>query len=481
MLLSQLTDNLQIPFSATADVEITDVTFDSRTVRHGSLFVAVRGTQSDGHQYIVSATEQGAAAVVCEYLPKEQKEGVIYLQVKESSHALGIIAANFYGNPSQQLKLVGVTGTNGKTTIATQLYKLFLSLGHRAGLLSTVCNYIDRSPVDATHTTPDALTINRLLADMVKAGCQYAFMEVSSHAVVQGRIDGLLFAGGIFTNLTRDHLDYHGTMAHYLKAKKRFFDILPASAFALVNYDDPNGSVMLQNSKATPKTYSIRTLADFKTKIIESSFEGTVLHINNQEITVPIVGKFNVSNLTAVYGAAVLLGKEAEEVFVALSTLKEVPGRFEIFRAPSGYTAIVDYAHTPDALTNVITAINDIRANQGQLITVVGCGGNRDRGKRPLMAKEAVRGSNRVILTSDNPRDENPQAILDDMLAGLDVVEQRKTLVIGDRREAIRTACALSQMNDVILIAGKGHETYQIVRGVKHHFDDREEVKKCLT
>lgn len=475
--LNDLIDALS-PLKVVGDttIAIAAVQFDSRLIATNDLFVATRGTTSDGHAFIAKAIEQGAVAVVCEELPAQQSDGITYILVDNSAHALGLIASQYYDRPSERLTLVGVTGTNGKTTVATLLYELFLALGYKAGLLSTVCNYIDRTPVEATHTTPDALAINSLLARMADAGCEYAFMEVSSHAAAQCRIDGLLFAGGIFTNLTRDHLDYHGTVDNYLKAKKRFFDLLPAEAFALTNRDDRNGEVMLQNCRAKHLTYSIRSMADFKTKIVESGFEGMTLIMNDREVTLPFVGRFNASNLTAVYGAAVLLGEDDEAVLVALSALKAVPGRFETLRAPQGFTAIVDYAHTPDALTNVLETINDIRSGNGTLITVVGCGGNRDRGKRPLMAREAVKASDRVILTSDNPRDENPQDILDEMLEGLDVVERRKVLVIGDRREAIRTACVLAQKGDVILVAGKGHENYQIIRGTKHHFDDKEEL-----
>ncbi len=376
--------------------------------------------------------------------------------------------------------MVGVTGTNGKTTIATLLYKLFSELGYKVGLLSTVCNYIDKKAIEATHTTPDSLALNELLANMVDAGCEYAFMEVSSHSVDQRRIAGLEFDGGIFTNITRDHIDYHLTFENYLKAKKGFFDALSANSFALTNADDKNGLVMLQNSKARKYTYSLRGMADFKTKILEHGFDGMLLDMNDREVNVSFIGKFNASNLSAVFGAAVLLGQDEMEVLRIISSLSSVSGRFETLRAPQGFTAIVDYAHTPDALNNVISTINQILEGNGRLITVVGCGGNRDKGKRPMMAREAVDGSWKTILTSDNPRNEEPQDILNDMLAGLDVIQKSKSITIVDRREAIKTACALAQVGDVVLVAGKGHEDYQIVQGVKHHFDDREEVKKCF-
>lgn len=480
MKISKLLENVRLCAALAADCEVSGLCFDSRAVKPGDVFVATRGTAVDGHDFIAKAVEQGAVAVVCETLPENRAEGVVYIQTADSAEALGVMASNFYGRPSQQLTLVGVTGTNGKTTIATLLYQLFRSLGYKVGLLSTVCNYVDDEAVESTHTTPDALELNALLARMVAAGCEYAFMECSSHAIDQRRIAGLRFRGGIFTNLTRDHMDYHKTVDNYLKAKKRFFDDLPRDAFALTNLDDKNGEVMLQNCAAQKKTYSIRTLADFKTRVLESSFEGMLLEMNGREISLPFVGRFNASNLTAVFGAAVLLGFDEDEILCRLSALHAVSGRFETIVSPSGVTAIVDYAHTPDALANVLATINDVRLGKGTLITVVGCGGNRDKGKRPMMAREAVNASNRVILTSDNPRDEEPQAILDDMLAGLDDEQKRCVLVIADRREAIKTAAALAQRGDVILVAGKGHENYQIVKGVKHHFDDHEEVRNAL-
>ncbi len=462
------------------DVNIENIQFDSRKVTSRSVFVATKGTASDGHQYIALAIESGAVAVVCEEMPDEINPDITYIKVENSSDALGKMASAWYGFPSSKMTLIGVTGTNGKTTIVTLLYNLFRELGFKAGLLSTVINYVDDLAVEATHTTPDALELNALLAQMAEAGCTYAFMEVSSHSVEQRRIAGLEFDGGVFTNLTRDHIDYHLTFENYLKAKKQFFDDLSEDAFALTNLDDKNGLVMLQNSKAKKYTYSLRTLADFKTRILEHGFEGMLLDMNNREVNVSFIGKFNASNLSAVFGTAVLLGQDELEVLRIISSLHSVSGRFETFHAPTGYTAIVDYAHTPDALTNVISSINQILQGNGRLITVVGCGGNRDKGKRPMMAREAVNGSWKAILTSDNPRNEEPQDILNDMLAGLDMVEKAKSLTIVDRREAIRTACALAQAGDVVLVAGKGHEDYQIVQGVKHHFDDREEVKKCF-
>jgi len=462
------------------EIDITSIQFDSRKVEVGSVFVATRGTASDGHQYIALAIGKGAVAVVCEEIPAEINPNVTYVKVDNSADALGKMASAWYGFPSSKMILVGITGTNGKTTIATLLYQLFRVLGHKAGLLSTVCNYVNDLAVEATHTTPDALALNELLAQMVDAGCEYAFMEVSSHSVDQRRIAGLDFDGGVFTNITRDHIDYHLTFENYLKAKKQFFDELSADAFALTNADDKNGMVMLQNSKAKKYTYSLRTLADFKTRILEHGFEGMLLEMNDREVNVSFIGKFNASNLSAVFGTAVLLGQDELEVLRIISSLHSVSGRFETIHAPAGYTAIVDYAHTPDALTNVISTINQILEGNGRLITVVGCGGNRDKGKRPMMAREAVNGSWKAILTSDNPRFEEPQDILNDMLAGLDVVEKAKSLTIVDRREAIRTACALAQKGDVVLVAGKGHEDYQIVQGVKHHFDDKEVVRECF-
>ncbi len=476
-----LLQNIQVKsVKGNSQADITNIQFDSRKVESGNMFVATRGTASDGHDYIQAAVDKGVVAVVCEVLPGMLSENVTYIEVTDSSDALGHIASAWYDFPSSKMILVGVTGTNGKTTIATLLYKLFRELGYNAGLLSTVCNYVNDEAVEATHTTPDSLALNELLARMVTAGCKYAFMEVSSHSVDQRRIAGLEFDGGIFTNITRDHIDYHLTFENYLKAKKRFFDDLTPDAFALTNADDKNGLVMLQNTKAQKYTYSLRGMADFKTKILEHGFDGMLLDMNDREVNVSFIGKFNASNLSAVFGAAVLLGADELEVLRIISSLNSVSGRFETLRAPQGYTAIVDYAHTPDALNNVIGTINQILQGNGRLITVVGCGGNRDKGKRPMMAREAVDGSWKAILTSDNPRFEEPQDILNDMLEGLDVIQKSKSLTIVDRREAIKTACALAQKGDVVLVAGKGHEDYQIVQGIKHHFDDREEVKKCF-
>jgi UDP-N-acetylmuramyl-tripeptide synthetase len=458
------------------EIEIKGIHFDSRKIETGFLFVAVPGTQSDGHLFIDKAIENGATGIVCQVLPEKCLPKITYMQVLDSAEALGRIASSWNGDPSKNLILVGVTGTNGKTTIATLLYTLFQNLGYKSGLLSTISNFIDRKEVPANHTTPDAIELNALLKDMVTAGCEYVFMEVSSHAVTQKRISGLTFKGGIFTNLTRDHLDYHQTFEAYRDAKKSFFDQLSASSFALTNKDDKNGMFMLQNTAAEKKTYSLLSLADFKGKTLETHFDGTLMTINDKEIMTRFVGKFNAYNLLAVYGAAILLKQNPEEVLVQLSSLQSVSGRFQTFLSPEGYTAIVDYAHTPDALTNVINAIKDVLGNKGNLITVVGCGGNRDKGKRPIMAQEAARLSDYTILTSDNPRFENPEDILNDMEEGLkaESFKKKKYLRITDRKEAIRTACILAQSQDVILIAGKGHEDYQEIKGVKHHFDDRE-------
>ena len=460
--------------------EIDGVQIDSRRITNGDLFIAVNGTAVDGHNYISKAVESGAVAVLCEVIPVDASEMVTYIKVENTEQVVGQVATTFYGNPTEKLKLVGVTGTNGKTTIATVLYEMFRRMGHKAGLLSTVANYIDGEVIPTEHTTPDPITLNALLARMVEAGCEYAFMEVSSHSVVQNRIGGLKFAGGLFTNITRDHLDYHKTFDNYIKAKKQFFDNLPAEAFAITNIDDKNGMVMMQNTKAQVRTYSVHSPADFRAKIVECHFEGMYLEINGKEVGVQFIGKFNVSNLLAVYGAAVMLGKDEHEVLVALSAMKPVNGRFEALRSPTGYTAIVDYAHTPDALENVLNAIHGVLNGKGQVITVCGAGGNRDKGKRPLMAREAVKQSDKVIITSDNPRFEEPQDIINDMLAGLDEEQMKKVIAIVDRRQAIKTACMIAKEGDVILIAGKGHEDYQDVKGVKHHFDDKEEVKACF-
>ncbi len=463
------------------DIDITGVNIDSQKIEKGHLFVAMKGTQTDGHKFIPKALELGAAAVLCEDLPEEKTEGVTYIQVASTESAVGPVATMFFGEPSQKLRLVGVTGTNGKTTIATLLYNMFRKFGHKCGLLSTVCNYIEDEAIPADHTTPDPIELNRLLSKMVEAGCEYAFMECSSHAIAQQRIGGLKFTGGLFTNLTRDHLDYHKTFENYRDAKKAFFDGLPKDAFAITNADDKNGSVMVQNCKAKVKTYSTRTMADFRARIIECHFEGMYLEIDGHEVGVQFIGKFNVSNLLAVYGAAVMLGKKPEDILVILSTLKSVAGRLEPIRSQEGVTAIVDYAHTPDALENVLNAIHEVmEGKSGQIITVCGAGGNRDKGKRPLMAQEAAKQSDRVIITSDNPRFEEPQDIINDMLAGLNAQQMKKTVSITDRKEAIRTACMMAQKGDVILIAGKGHEDYQEIKGVKHHFDDREVVREIF-
>ena len=463
------------------EVEISDIQMDSRKAAKGCLFVAVKGTQTDGHAYIAKAIENGANAIICEDLPDEKKEGITYIAVKDTEDAVGKLATTFYGNPTEKLDLIGVTGTNGKTTIATLLYNMFRKFGYKVGLISTVCNYIDGEAIPTDHTTPDPITLNKLLGQMADEGCKYAFMEVSSHAVAQKRISGLIFAGGIFTNLTRDHLDYHKTVENYLKAKKAFFDALPKTAFALTNLDDKNGKVMVQNTKAKVVTYSLRTLSDFKGKVLEDGFEGMLMDINNREVNVQFIGRFNASNLLAVYGTACMLGKQQEDIMLIMSILKPVSGRFDALRSPRGYTAIIDYAHTPDALTNVLNTIQEVLNGKGQVITVVGAGGNRDKGKRPIMAQEAVKQSDKVIITSDNPRFEEPQDIINDMLAGLSKDEMRKVLTIVDRKEAIRTACMLAQPKDVILIAGKGHENYQDVKGVKHHFDDKEVVGEIFS
>ena len=475
MKLNEVLKNITpIKIVGNDNVEITGVNIDSRRIKAGHLFVAIRGTQVDGHQFIDKAIELGADAVLCEELPEKLSRHVTYVQVESTEDAVGKVATLFYGNPSHKLKLVGVTGTNGKTTIATLLYNMFRKFGYKVGLLSTVCNYIDDVEVPADHTTPDPIELNELLAKMVEAGCEYAFMECSSHAIHQKRIGGLKFAGGLFTNLTRDHLDYHKTFENYRNAKKAFFDGLPKDAFAITNADDKNGMIMVQNTKATVKTYSIRSMADFRARILECHFEGMYLEIDGREVGVQFIGKFNVSNLLAVYGAAIMLGKKPEDILLVLSTLHSVSGRLEPIHSPEGFTAIVDYAHTPDALANVLNAIHEVLDGKGHVITVCGAGGNRDKGKRPLMAQEAVRQSDKVIITSDNPRFEDPQEIINEMLAGLNEQQMRKVVSIVDRKEAIRTACMMAQKGDVVLVAGKGHENYQEIKGVKHHFDDKE-------
>lgn len=463
------------------DRVITSLTDDSRKVTEGAMFVAVRGVTVDGHSFIPSLTDRHPAAIVVETLPETLFDGVTYIQVTNSAIALGQLASQWYGNPSRQLKLVGVTGTNGKTTTATLIYEMARLWGYKAGLLSTVCNYIDTRAVPAKQTTPDPLTINQLLSEMVDEGCEYAAMEVSSHAADQHRIAGLTFAGGIFTNLTRDHLDYHKTFDAYLAAKKSFFDNLPADAFAITNIDDKVGEVMLQNTRARKLTYSLRTMADFRCRIIESHLDGTLMSFNNNEVHTLFTGRFNAYNLTAVYAACIMLGWDKDEVLQRMSMLVPVAGRFQTIQSSTGVTAIVDYAHTPDAVINVLETIRDVIGSNGNIITVVGAGGNRDKGKRPIMAREAALRSDRLILTSDNPRFEEPNDILADMREG--VAEPQlaaRTLVNADRREAIRLAVALAQKGDVILIAGKGHEDYQEIKGVKHHFDDREVVKEIF-
>lgn len=458
------------------DKEINLLTPDSRRVEAGAMFVAVRGTVVDGHSFIPVVSTTGVAAIVCEQLPQLLESGITYIKVENSAVALGHLASEWYGNPSRELKLVGVTGTNGKTTTATLIYEMARLMGNKAGLLSTVRNYVDDKPYATTQTTPDPLTINRLLREMVDAGCGYAAMEVSSHAADQHRIAGLHFAGAVFSNLTRDHLDYHKSVEAYLKAKKSFFDNLDADSFALTNIDDKTGLVMTQNTRAAVKTYSLRSEADFTGRIVESRLDGTLLSLNGREVEVMFTGRFNAYNLTAVYGASVLLGWPVDDILRCMSMLVPVAGRFQTLRSPRGYVAVVDYAHTPDAVVNVLNAIREVVGDKAQVITVVGAGGNRDHGKRPIMAAEAARLSDRLILTSDNPRFEDPRAILADMEAGLDASQRPRTLTIVDRREAIRTATALAQAGDVVLIAGKGHEDYQEINGVKHHFDDRETV-----
>lgn len=459
---------------------VESICFDSRSVRSGDLFVAVRGTCSDGHSFIDSAIASGAAAVMCEELPEDASDSVCWILTPDTSSALAQGAANFFDNPSHKLKLVGVTGTNGKTTVATLLYDLFIALGYPCGLLSTVANYINGKVVPATHTTPDPVKLNFLLSEMVEAGCEYAFMEVSSHSVVQNRIGGLLFAGGLFTNITHDHLDYHKTFDNYISAKKGFFDRLTPGSFAIVNGDDRNGRVMIQNCRASKKIYSLHSMADYMARIIENRFEGMLLRIGNQDVSTRFIGEFNAYNLLAVYAVAESLGASTEEILVALSNLSPVPGRLEVILSPGGVTGVVDYAHTPDALDNVISALNAIREPGVSLITVIGAGGDRDTTKRPRMAAISAAGSDRVVFTSDNPRTEDPEKILDDMFTGLDPVSRRKVLRITDRREAIRTAAMLAGDRGIILVAGKGHETYQEIRGVRSHFDDREELRKLF-
>ena len=462
------------------DVDVVDISFDSRKVGQGTLFFAVKGTQVDGHDYISNAIEKGASVIVCEKMPRKKAENVTYVKVDNSAYVLGVGASNFFGDPSEKLKLVGVTGTNGKTTIATLLYRLFTEAGYSCGLLSTIENIVNREVVPSTHTTPDPIELNALLQKMVDQGCEYAFMEVSSHSVAQDRIAGLCFAGGIFTNLTHDHLDYHKTMANYRNAKKKFFDDLPQSAFALTNLDDKNGAYMLQNTKAKKLSYALKHDADFKGVVMESHFDGMMLKVNGTEMFTQLVGGFNASNILAIYGAALALGFNKEELLVEISKLRGANGRFDMVHSEKGIVGIVDYAHTPDALENVLQTINDVRCHKETLITVVGCGGNRDTTKRPEMAAVAVKLSDRVILTSDNPRNEDPDEIIRQMKAGVAEEDQGKVLSITNRREAIRTAVALAKRGDIILLAGKGHENYQEIKGVKNHFDDKEVLSEAF-
>lgn len=462
------------------NVAITALTFDSRKIEKDSLFIAIKGTQNDGHAYINDVISKGSIGILCEEFPSEINDKVTYVKVKDTSAALGIIASNFYDNPSEKLKLVGVTGTNGKTTTVTLLFNLFKKLGYKVGLLSTVKNQINNDVQVATHTTPDAIQLNALLKQMVDKGCTHCFMEVSSHAVVQNRIAGLVFAGGVFTNITHDHLDYHVTFDEYIKAKKRFFDLLGNTAFALTNKDDANGDVMLQNTRAIKKTYSLRSMADFKCKVVENQFSGLLLNIDNQEVWSKLIGSFNAYNLLAVYATAILLKEDKTNVLTTLSSLTSVEGRFQYIRTDEGVIGIVDYAHTPDALVNVLKTIMDIRTGNEQVITVVGCGGDRDAAKRPMMAKIACDLSNKVILTSDNPRSEDPEEIIRQMQKGVDAVNNKKTISITDRSEAIKTACSYAKPGDIILVAGKGHEKYQEIKGVKHDFDDMQVLQENL-
>jgi UDP-N-acetylmuramoyl-L-alanyl-D-glutamate--2,6-diaminopimelate ligase len=480
ILKSILKDIKVVSLAGSSNIEIAGIAFDSRKVVKDYLFVAVKGTKTDGHEFIKTAIQAGATAIICEALPEKPEENITWIISDDSAMALGMAASNFYGNPSSSLKLTGVTGTNGKTTIATLLYKMFSTLGYKCGLFSTVCNYVVDRELPATHTTPDPVQLNMLLAEMVENGCEFAFMEVSSHSVDQKRIAGLKFAGGIFTNLTHDHLDYHKTFENYLLAKKKFFDSLSPEAFALTNNDDRNGKVMVQNCNAAKYTFSARGMADFRCIVIEQRFEGMGLKIEGEEVWTRFIGDFNASNLIAVYGASVLLGGDKHEVMTILSDLRSVAGRLETVYSPSSISGIVDYAHTPDALLNVIDTINKIRQGGHQLITVVGAGGDRDKTKRPKMAGICAQGSDKTILTSDNPRTEDPEKILDDMESGIGPELKNRVLRIADRRTAIKTAVMMANEGDVILVAGKGHETYQEINGVRHHFDDREELAKAL-
>lgn len=479
-LKNLLTNTSVLEMKGSSDVLVCKICFDSRDVVPGALFVAVRGTATDGHRFIPVAEGLGAAVIVCEELPETLKEGVTYVRVMESSLVLGQVASNFYDNPSDKLKLVGITGTNGKTTVATLLYKLFEELGYKAGLISTVENHIHHQIVPSTHTTPDPVALNSLLAEMIESGCDYCFMEVSSHAIAQHRIEGLKFTGGVFTNLTHDHLDFHKTFDAYLKAKKTFFDTLEKSAFALVNADDRNGMVMLQNTRAYQKTYALKQMADFKARLIENELNGLLLDIEGQEVWFKLTGSFNAYNLLAVFGVSMLLEQDKGKVLTVLSRLTGAEGRFEHIKSPNGIIGIVDYAHTPDAVENVLSTIQDIRKGNEQVITIIGCGGDRDKTKRPVMAKVACEWSDKVIITSDNPRSEDPMDIIRDMQAGITADSIRKVLTIADRREAISTACHMAKPGDIILLAGKGHEKYQEIKGVKHPFDDKEILTEQL-
>lgn len=466
--------------SGNMDREIENIAFDSRKVKKGTLFIAVKGTQVDGHDFIVQSVKSGAVAVVCERMPDEVSEEVTYVAVKDTARALGLIASNFHGNPSSKLKLVGVTGTNGKTTIATLLFNLFRSMGYSTGLLSTVVNRINEEVIQASHTTPDAIQLNEMLDNMVRKGCGFAFMEVSSHAIQQERVAGQQFTGAVFTNISHDHLDYHKTFDAYISAKKKLFDELNSEAFALSNVDDKRGRVMLQNTKAEKNTYALRSVANYKGKLISNTLHGLEMEIDNKNVWFRLIGDFNAYNLLAVYGTATLLGQDPDQVLTHLSLLEGAPGRFEQVPSDSNVTAIVDYAHTPDALQNVLETIAELRSGNEQVITVVGCGGNRDKGKRPLMASIACKLSDKVVFTSDNPRDEDPAEIIKDMQAGVSPADYRKTVVLADREEAIKTACLLANGTDIILVAGKGHETYQEIKGVKHPFDDKEVLSRML-
>ena len=480
-ILSDILRNVNpVKVLGSTSIEVNNIQFDSRKIEKGSLFVAIPGTISDGHDFISKAIELGATAIVCEKLPESPDNKITWAVVADSANALGIMAANFYNNPSEKLKLVGITGTNGKTTTVTQLFRLFRGLGFKCGLISTVVNCIENKTYESTHTTPDQLALNCLMAEMVEAGCEYCFMEVSSHSLAQNRTAGLKFQVALFSNITHDHLDYHETFDNYIKAKKLFFDNLEKDAFAIVNIDDRNGLVMVQNTKAKVKTYAMRSIADFKVKVIESSFEGMQLKLDGIDFWTPLIGEFNAYNLLAVYSAAIMLNQDKELVLQLLSSFHEVNGRFETVRSKNGITAIVDYAHTPDALVNVLKTINQIRKGGEQVITVVGAGGNRDKTKRPIMARVCVENSDKVIITSDNPRFEEPEDIIKDMVAGVENKYKSITISITDRHEALKTAVMLAKQGDIILVAGKGHETYQDIKGVKHHFDDKEELGKLL-